>query len=263
MTYRKFGIAGLLAVMLLVSVVVISALSANSVPELTAEFEEPAEIVDEERIREDADGPEVELIVEEEPELDPVSVDPISENRPYWYLLIADPEQQKVLFSYIDNCYVSDEEKNEMKVAMEDIWNRYPDRITEQDYLMLEKVDVATAEYLNYKHGVSTEEGVSGLRLHIFNEGSKDHELLVKIYDKNETCLFSEEYFLAHEEKKDSSPVIFAEHGTYVYELTLDDNITETYEFVLDTYCSSTVIVINDSDSGTPISITVESLYPW
>ncbi|WP_440956806.1 hypothetical protein ACSAZK_07915 [Methanosarcina sp. Mfa9] len=259
MTYRKFGIVGLLAVMLLASVVVISALSANSVPELTTEVVEPAEIVDEERIREDADGPEVELIVEEP---GPVPVNPISENRPYWYLLIADPEQQKVLFSYIDNCYVSDEEKNEMKMAMEDIWNRYPDRITEKDYLMLEKVDVATAEYLNYKHGVSTEEGVSGLRLHIFNEGSKDHELLVKIYDKNETCLFSEGYFLAHEEE-DSSPGIFAEHGTYIYELTLDGNITETYEFVLDTYCSSTVIIINDSDSGTPISITVESLYPW
>lgn len=248
MTYRKFGIVGLLAVMLLVSVVVISALSANSVPELTAEVEEPAEIVDD----------EIQYPILEEPEPVP-KINTSTPEMPYWYLLEADPEQQKILFSYIDNCYVSDEEKNEMKMAMEDIWNRYPEQITEQDYLILEKVDVATAEYLNYKHGVSTEEGVSGLRLHIFNEGSKDHELLVKIYDKNETCLFSEEYFLAHEEEV-SSPGIFAEHGTYIYEVTLDGNITETYEFVLDTYCSSTVIIINDSDPGTPISITVESL---
>jgi hypothetical protein len=248
MTYRKFGIVGLLAVMLLVSVVVISALSANSVPELTAEVEEPAEIVDD----------EIQYPILEEPEPVP-KINTSTPEMPYWYLLEADPEQQKILFSYIDNCYVSDEEKNEMKMAMEDIWNRYPEQITEQDYLILEKVDVATAEYLNYKHGVSTEEGVSGLRLHIFNEGSKDHELLVKIYDKNETCLFCEEYFLAHEEEV-SSPGIFAEHGTYIYEVTLDGNITETYEFVLDTYCSSTVIIINDSDPGTPISITVESL---
>ncbi len=72
-------------------------------------------------------------------------------------------------------------------------------------------------------------------------------------------CLFSEEYFLAHGEEV-SSPGIFAECGTYVYEVTLDGNITETYEFVLDTYYSSTVIIISDSDPGTPISVTVKSL---
>ncbi len=254
MTYRKFGIVGLLAVMLLVSVVVISALSANSVPELTTEVEEPAEIVDE----------EIQYPILEEPEPVP-KINTSTPEMPYWYLLEADPEQQKILFSYIDNCYVSNEEKNEMKMAMEDMWNRYPEQITGQDYLMLEKVAFATAEYLNDKHGVSTEEEVSTegvisrLILCIFNDGSKDHELLVKIYDKNETCLFSEEYFLAHEEEV-SSPGIFAECGTYVYELTLDGNITETYEFVLDTCYSSTVIIINDSDPGTPISITVKSL---
>ncbi len=254
MTYRKFGIVGLLAVMLLVSVVVISALSANSVPELTTEVEEPPEIVDD----------EIQYPILEESEPVP-KINTSTPEMPYWYLLEADPEQQKILFSYIDNCYVSDEEKNEMKMAMEDMWNRYPDQITGQDYLMLEKVAFATAEYLNGKHGVSTEEEVSTegvisrLILCIFNDGSKDHELLVKIYDKNETCLFSEEYFLAHEEEV-SSPGIFAECGTYVYELTLDGNITETYEFVLDTYYSSTVIIINDSDPGTPISISVESL---
>lgn len=46
-------------------------------------------IVNFERVREDADGPEAELIAEE-PE--PIPVDPITEDRPYWYLLIADKD---------------------------------------------------------------------------------------------------------------------------------------------------------------------------
>jgi len=209
-----------------------------------------------EKVREDIDGPEAKLTVEK-PE--PISADPIKEDRPYWYLLIADKDQQKVLFEYIDNCNASDQEKETMKEAMTDIWSRYPDHITKEDYQVLESVDAKVGKYLNDKYGGSTEEGVSRLILAIFNEGSKDHELLVKIYDQNETCLFSEEHLLTHE-KQVSSPGIFAKYGTYSYEVTLDGNITETYEFVLNTYYSSTVIAINDSNSEAPISINVESL---
>lgn len=202
----------------------------------------------------DIDGSEAELAVEQEPL---VSADPITENRPYWYLLIADKDQQKILFQYIDNCSASDQEKKAMKQSMADIWSRYPDNITEKDYQTLESVDTKVGEYLNDKYGVSTEEGVSRLTLFMFNEGSKNHNILVKIYDENETCIFSKEYLLA-QDKHVSSPGILAKHGTYIYKVTLDDNITKTYEFVLKTYYSSTSISIKDSE--TPISIDVESL---
>ncbi|HIH73837.1 MAG TPA: hypothetical protein HA306_00590 [Methanosarcina sp.] len=237
MVLKKVGVGTLILTMLLVGIALMPVASA-------------------EKISEDIDGLETELIVEE-PE--PIPVDPITEDRPYWYLLIADKNQQKVLFQYIDNCYVSDQEKKDMKKAMKDIWSRYPDQITEEDYPVLESVSDTVGKYLNDKYGGSTEEGVSRLTLSMFNEDSKDHELLVEIYDQNETCIFSEEHFLAHEGQV-SSPGIFAKYGTYNYEVTLDGNITETYEFVLDTYYSSTVIAINDSDSGAPISIAVESL---
>lgn len=209
-----------------------------------------------ERIHKDTDGPEAELVVEE-PE--PISGDPITEDRPYWYLLIADKDQQEVLFQYIDNSNVSDQEKYTMKEAMTDIWSRYPDKINEEDYQVLESVSDTVGKSLNDQYGGSTVEGVSRLILSMFNEDSKDHELLVEIYNQNETCIFSEEHFLSHEEQV-SSPGIFTEYGTYNYKVTLDGNITETYEFLLDTYYSSTVIAINNSDSGTPISISVESL---
>lgn len=146
-----------------------------------------------------------------------------------------------------------------MKEAMKDIWSRYPDQITEEDYPVLESISDAVGKYLNDKYGGSTEEGVSRLTLSMFNEDSKDHELLVEIYDQNETCIFSEEHFLTHKGQV-SSPGFFTKYGAYNYEVTLDGNITETYEFILDTYYSSTVIAINDLDSGTPISIAVESL---
>lgn len=234
---RNIGISTLLTALLILSLIFV----------LVLNFE---------KVRKDIDGSEAELFVEQ-PE--PISADLIAEGRPYWYLLIADKDQQKVLFEYIDNCSASDQEKESMKEAMTDIWSRYPDHITEEDYQVLESVDAKVGKYLNDKYGGSTEEGVSRLILAVFNEGSKDHKLLVKIYDQNETCLFSEEYLLAHK-KQISSPGIFAKYGTYSYKVILDDNVTETYDFVLNTYYSSTVIAINDSDSETPISINVESL---
>lgn len=67
----------------------------------------------------------------------------------YGYLLRAGSKEQAVLFEYIDNCYASEKEKQEMKDSMKDIWERYPDEITEQDYTTLSYVEKKTAEYLN------------------------------------------------------------------------------------------------------------------
>ena len=99
---------------------------------------------------EDIDGSEAELVAEQEPS---VPADPITENRPYWYLLIADKEEQKTLFQYIDNCSASDQEKRAMKQSMADIWSRYPDNITEEDNQTLELVDTKVGEYLNDTYG--------------------------------------------------------------------------------------------------------------
>src|SRR5690554_5988588 len=62
------------------------------------------------------------------PEPEPITVLDTTPKLPYLHLLEADNEEQEILFSYIDNCYVSDEEKEEMKKSMEDIWKRYPDQ---------------------------------------------------------------------------------------------------------------------------------------
>lgn len=91
-------------------------------------------------------------IVNKEPVAEPLP--PIKEPVPYerfGYLLKAkaDSRKQTVLFGYIDNCYVSEKDKQEMKDSMKDIWSRYPDAITEQDNETLAYVENKTAEYLN------------------------------------------------------------------------------------------------------------------
>lgn len=132
MIFKKIGVGTLILTMLLVSIAFMPAASAEKLTERTNTAVENIEY----------------LVLEEEPI--------ITLNTPihtYWYLLEADNQEQKILFSYIDNCYVSDEEKKEMKKAMKDIWSRYPDQITEEDNLTLEKIDIATAKYLNEKYG--------------------------------------------------------------------------------------------------------------
>lgn len=98
------------------------------------------------------------VLIEQNPELDlnpDITIKSYDTETPYWYLLEADKDQQKTLLKYIDECYASEQEKNEMKKSIKDIWNRYPDSITEEDMVVLGQIDVATAEYLNDKHGVS------------------------------------------------------------------------------------------------------------
>ncbi len=139
---RKFGIGVLLAAMLLVSMALVSGATAEAVTDEIA-----SEVV----------------LIEQNPELDlnpDITIKSYDTEIPYWYLLEADKDQQKTLLKYIDECYASKQEKNEMKKSMKDIWNRYPDSITEEDMIVLGQIDVATAEYLNDKYGVSDEVSV-------------------------------------------------------------------------------------------------------
>jgi hypothetical protein len=74
------------------------------------------------------------------------------EQSPYLFLLKANDEEKVILFSYIDNCSISDKEKEKMKKEMKSIWARYPDKITKKDNVTLEEISKATAQYLNNKY---------------------------------------------------------------------------------------------------------------
>ncbi len=97
-----------------------------------------------------------EVLTTEQPKLIPEPIPTINstqtDSRPFWYLIDADKEEQKILFKYIDNSYISNKEKQEMKKAMKEIWEN-PDQISEENQLMLAKVATATAEYLNDVYG--------------------------------------------------------------------------------------------------------------
>jgi hypothetical protein len=138
---NKFGIGMLFLSILLITTIFVSAASAA--------------------LNEDVNS--IDVSTEQsipEPEQNTI-LNTVSESKsesPYSYLLNADKEEKKILFSYIDNCYASTKEKEKMKKAMENIWKKYPskvtaDKITKEDNQTLEKVEIETAKYLNDKYG--------------------------------------------------------------------------------------------------------------
>jgi hypothetical protein len=50
------------------------------------------------------------------------------------------PESQAIKMKYIDNFDVSEKEKKEYKTGLQDIWNRYPDNITKDDYAFMSEL---------------------------------------------------------------------------------------------------------------------------
>ncbi len=103
-TNIKFGIGALLAAMLLLSMAFVSVVSA--------------EVLIEDTVTEIMTTDQPELVPEPLPDI-AVDTTSVAEQNPYWYLLLADKEQQKTLFEYIDNSYVSKKEKQEMKKSNE------------------------------------------------------------------------------------------------------------------------------------------------
>lgn len=136
MNSNKIRIVSMLLAILMLSVVFVSSVNAEVENENL-----DSEIVDEYQVN---------LTPETEPTVVPSST---TEKEPYWYLVEADKEEQKILFNYIDNCYVTKEEKNEMKKAMKDIWKKDPSELTNDDYEILGKIENATSEYLNDEYG--------------------------------------------------------------------------------------------------------------
>jgi hypothetical protein len=135
MKNNRIKFASLLVAMLVLSLVFVPAVSAK------ATNEEDIKVVNS-------------SLIELTPESESIIVTSMAtEKDPYWYLVEADNEEQKILFKYIDNCYVTTKEKTEMKKAMKDIWKRYPEQLTEEDYEILGKIAKSTAEYLNDEYG--------------------------------------------------------------------------------------------------------------
>ncbi|AAM32596.1 conserved protein [Methanosarcina mazei Go1] len=52
----------------------------------------------------------------------------------------TDPESQAIKMKYIDNFDVSKEEKEKYKAGLQDIWDRYPDKITKDDYAFMSEL---------------------------------------------------------------------------------------------------------------------------
>jgi hypothetical protein len=67
-------------------------------------------------------------------------------NMPYGGLAFAayDTEDQVEVIRYLDKSHISEEKKEEYKAKIQDIWNRYPDKITEDDYLFMNELGLIT-----------------------------------------------------------------------------------------------------------------------
>jgi hypothetical protein len=76
-------------------------------------------------------------------------------NAPYWPILAANDEEKKVYLSYIDKLSVSESEKKAMKKSMSDLWKRFPNGITKDDYPVIKKIGKAILDYLDKTNGES------------------------------------------------------------------------------------------------------------
>lgn len=76
------------------------------------------------------------------------SLPQVIQEAPYCPMVTADAESQKAILNHIDHFSIPDTEKEEMKIAMIDIWSRVPDKITTDDYPILTKIGVTLETYL-------------------------------------------------------------------------------------------------------------------
>jgi hypothetical protein len=67
------------------------------------------------------------------------SLPDVVKRMPYRGLAFAatDPESQAITMGYIDNFDVSEKKKEEYKAGLQDIWDRYPENITKDDYAFM------------------------------------------------------------------------------------------------------------------------------
>lgn len=143
-TRKSFGTVTLLLAMLLVSsIVLVSAASA------AADKANANNFSDNEVETYGIEGLTPEKVKEIEAEVNRVRNMPDTiHNAPYIGLVTANDETKKVILGYIDNLSVSNSEKKEMKKELKDIWSRVPDKITEKDYPMIQKIGDAVTKYV-------------------------------------------------------------------------------------------------------------------
>lgn len=66
----------------------------------------------------------------------------------------TDPESQAIKMEYIDNFNVSETEKERYKAGLQDIWDRYPDKITKDDYAFMSELGPMIEEEALREHPV-------------------------------------------------------------------------------------------------------------
>ena len=76
------------------------------------------------------------------------SLPEVIKQAPYRPMVSADTETQQAILKHIGNFSLTDAEKQEMEESMKDIWSRFPDKITKDDYPTLTKIGTALDTYL-------------------------------------------------------------------------------------------------------------------
>ncbi|MGI5991586.1 MAG: hypothetical protein ACOX79_04895 [Methanosarcina sp.] len=66
----------------------------------------------------------------------------------------TDPESQAIKMGYIDNFDVSEKEKERYKAGLQDIWDRYPGKITKDDYAFMSELGPMIEEEALKEHPV-------------------------------------------------------------------------------------------------------------
>ena len=87
------------------------------------------------------------------------SLPEVIKQAPYRPMVSADTETQQAILKHIGNFSLTDAEKQEMEESMKDIWSRFPDKITKDDYPTLTKIGTALDTYLAETY---LDEGVNG-----------------------------------------------------------------------------------------------------
>ncbi|WP_406655532.1 hypothetical protein V7O62_06995 [Methanolobus sp. ZRKC2] len=87
-------------------------------------------------------------------------------NMPYGRLAFAAhvPEDQVEIIRYIDNAPIPEEVREEYKTKIQDIWDRYPDEITEDDYLFMSELGLITTSSALEEEQIVREEDSSSLQ---------------------------------------------------------------------------------------------------
>ncbi len=143
MTLKRTGIGILLLTMLLVSVTFVPAASA------AADKASAKNASDSKVETYGIKGLDAKKVKQIEEEVSSIKKMPNTVKKcPYMALLVANDKEKEIFLGYIDKLSVSDSEKSEMKNALQDIWSRVPNGITEEDYPVMKKIGKEITTYV-------------------------------------------------------------------------------------------------------------------